>query len=804
MKLEIIGFRCYKTASFEFPSAGISLLAGVSGAGKSTIFQAIYWCLYGKLRNVYAKTHGSKCQVTVVINMPSPDRPDRPDRSGREFQAIRQKKPDRITVIYEGCTWTDTVAQDLINQIFGDAQLWVSTSYIQQSGRCQLLAGSQKEKLVALKKISLGNDDPGEYINKIDLKVKQLEFNVSGQRQVFDHQLAEFTKIITEKPVDTKAIAGLSEVDKYQQQKTSLIAEIAELYQQVLKFREFKGQSEQVNKMLSSKTNRLTELTSGEKSVSSTIELDKQITELRTRIGTAVHQDTIKTRLSNLENSIKSNRAALPADIAEADLATLAAKSELDINTKISQYKHGKSVCEALACQYTLAAIKVKLTELQDQLQTANELLKYHQTQQRITSLKNRLIFVDESLPVNIAETEDKLRQAHQSLNLMTCPDCESTLRFISGKLVKVTGSKPVTAVEIMALQTKLNQLNQTKRNIASNAGYLASIQELESLYSEPLVDDPDLPSTEILKGNISRLQSVMVTELPPYSVAQVRQAKQILDLERQLDLVKMDLKPGVGLTVDQVSGAKENLKSLQARRDTQIRRSTEVRTLEQEITRLRTQQFKIQQAILDNPEIRYQSSNKQLAELNLFLEQIKHADHCVKLENKLKADRSVLELAYHDLAALQNLKASAIKVEYQQLDHTVSSINLILEETLEMLFTEPIQVSLSMFKTLKTSHRIKPEVNLSIFYRGIDYDSVNQMSGGEGDRVSLAVIVALGIVSTARILLLDECLSSLNAEFREAAVKMIRKFNFSGRTVLIVDHESVEGLYDKIIRVVR
>ena len=165
---------------------------------------------------------------------------------------------------------------------------------------------------------------------------------------------------------------------------------------------------------------------------------------------------------------------------------------------------------------------------------------------------------------------------------------------------------------------------------------------------------------------------------------------------------------------------------------------------------------------------------------------------------------KAIFHLPLEDQAAfgnsLNNLKTTAIQVEYQQLNDTVNVINTVLEETLSNLFDEPIQVVLSMFKILKTGGRVKPEVNLHIMYKGAEYDAVSQLSGGEGDRVSLAIIIALGIVSNSKLLLLDECLSSIGGELRESAVEMIRKYNT--RTVLIIDHEAVEGIYDKTVKI--
>ena len=135
MKVRITGFRCYTHSEFEFPSSEITLLSGHSGVGKTTIFEAIRWCLYGKIRNVYPRSDGptGKCEVQLSVPIGS-----------STFTVTRQKKPDRVTVCTEGNTWTDTVAQDIIISTFGDEKLWRSTSYIQQSNRCLLLSGKQQ------------------------------------------------------------------------------------------------------------------------------------------------------------------------------------------------------------------------------------------------------------------------------------------------------------------------------------------------------------------------------------------------------------------------------------------------------------------------------------------------------------------------------------------------------------------------------------------------------------------------------------------------------------------------------------
>jgi len=83
--------------------------------------------------------------------------------------------------------------------------------------------------------------------------------------------------------------------------------------------------------------------------------------------------------------------------------------------------------------------------------------------------------------------------------------------------------------------------------------------------------------------------------------------------------------------------------------------------------------------------------------------------------------------------------------------------------------------------------------------YKGMEV-SPSQLSGGEQDRLSLALTLAFSSLSKSPILLLDECLSSLDSKNKENALKCLRS---DDKIVITVDHEAVEGYYDYIVRVV-
>src|SRR5690606_22123728 len=69
MEVTIVNFKCWENLTVTFSTEGITLLRGNSGTGKSTILQAIYWCLYGKLNKIYPKGCETAC-TSVLISLP--------------------------------------------------------------------------------------------------------------------------------------------------------------------------------------------------------------------------------------------------------------------------------------------------------------------------------------------------------------------------------------------------------------------------------------------------------------------------------------------------------------------------------------------------------------------------------------------------------------------------------------------------------------------------------------------------------------------------------------------------------------
>ena len=777
MKIVLEGFRCHVHSSFEFPNNRTSLLSGDSGAGKSTIFSAIYWCLFGKLRNIYNKVDpGRKCKVTLTVTV----------TNGKDVTICRQKRPDQLTVDYDGKVWSDIVAQKLVDQLFGGRQLWLTTSYIQQSNRCELLTGTQKEKLAILKTISLGDDNPEVYITKIDMRLATLTYDITNARAVFDHSLQQYQNYLATHQIKPEAISAIPSLPDHVDRKRVLETTIRELHQQLLHYRELKGRESQVTASLQRKKTRLDELLKQVKDIDNDRirKLEQQIVSAKIYLSTSSKIEVIKKSMSVLE--VKD--------------FTLADKSEYDLRQLLTRHHNGTRICEELHCPYRAEDIQRKIEEYRTRLAALKEYRKQEAIMKRITVLRSSLVVIPSDISSDILETkiqslEQRSRVMQQSLDLLLCPCCDTTLRLVGGKLHKIEDQKPSTISDINTIKQEIRKLVNLKDALVRNDGIQRTVDELSSTLSSS--DVKELLSEIELETYIRKLSSVMVVIIPDYTIEDIRVAKECRKLEQQLSCMKLD--PQHSTSSTELSQLEEELVTLKHSRDQQMVISGEISHLQREIESLSSWLITNNKVLNNNPEHDYDTHKQELDSLTSFIQEIEDAQSSVEQEASLKTSRSNLERYYQSLTALNNLRDSAIKVEYKQLHTTVDNINIILEKVLATLFDEPIRITLSMFKTLKKGNRIKPNVNISVEYRGIEYDSVNSMSGGEGDRISLAMIMALNMVSNSQMLLLDECLSSLNSRYREAAVTAINKFN---KTTIVVDHESVEGLYATVVNV--
>ena len=184
LKLYIRNFRCYRNYEVDY-TQHIRQLSGRSGSGKTTIFMAIEWCLYG---DIFKTTpHGLKsCKTEVSLTFGG--------LYNRPFTITRTRPPKKIVITFESVlekTLQGDEAEAFIRDHVASRRIWRLATCSPQLTLHPFLTSNAAEmaaNLDALAKV----DDCAETIDKIKSELviaekKLLVSNTSLRGRSCDH-----------------------------------------------------------------------------------------------------------------------------------------------------------------------------------------------------------------------------------------------------------------------------------------------------------------------------------------------------------------------------------------------------------------------------------------------------------------------------------------------------------------------------------------------------------------------------------------------------------------------------------------
>ena len=197
---------------------------------------------------------------------------------------------------------------------------------------------------------------------------------------------------------------------------------------------------------------------------------------------------------------------------------------------------------------------------------------------------------------------------------------------------------------------------------------------------------------------------------------------------------------------------------------------------------------------------------DKSIEELNIILDEeinkkqieLKNKDieYINNIKNNIKQYNNQFKLYQKRLNTLQFLKLSLIQAEHESLQNVLSNINYRMKEYLDELFDDPINVEL---KTIKETGVSQYKFNIKIIYKNNKYSSIDQMSDGERDSISLALTLAFNETYNSKILMLDETLNSLDLYNMNKALHLLS--TFEDKYIIISSHHIIKGLFDQILK---
>lgn len=214
MDVNIKTFRRISNSKFHFEDNKITLITGCSGIGKTTILEAITWCIYGSIRDVDDPVGKKKAKVIIYID---------------GYKIIRSKiKCVSIEVEYKDKRYKSKEAESIIEDIFGPKSLWYTSCYLQQDERIPFLySNSNKSKLQILNSIAFTDTDPNKEIDLCNQKIVTITSLRDKQMAKYDKSKEKYSKF--KKHLDDIVECTKEDLDKAIESKNKLLLDVKNL-----------------------------------------------------------------------------------------------------------------------------------------------------------------------------------------------------------------------------------------------------------------------------------------------------------------------------------------------------------------------------------------------------------------------------------------------------------------------------------------------------------------------------------------------------------------------------------------------
>lgn len=366
----------------------------------------------------------------------------------------------------------------------------------------------------------------------------------------------------------------------------------------------------------------------------------------------------------------------------------------------------------------------------------------------------------------------------------------------------------------IKGLEETVNRANLEKQRIEiskqSLESQISTIKDKMSILEEELNKYPPLPSSlsktplsiqQINQANnvMNSLRSICIVELPKVSSKEIQKFFDCIQLSKQQEEIKNRYHNYINELPEIIRNVDTNTISIYLNK---LRNFSDIqRRAFETIDRLSLHKGQIMKQIGEVvvPEVpNIELVDMEIKELELQREMGVYVNYAAGLNHVLTKEREEIIKLNGKLSKTMVLRQYAVNTQCGVLQEIVDNINNSIDEICLSLFDKSVDVKMELFKTIKSTKTVKPMVNFVIKYQGCNYENVSEISGGEGDRISIALTLALKKISPCPFMILDESLQSIGSILKEKVIDSI-KDNIRG-AVLLIMHDGVEGIFDSVV----
>lgn len=773
MELIIHNFMCYSDFRVTFNPGEVTLITGPSEIGKSSLFYAIEWALYGKVQKVY---RGETQKVSVTLRLP-------------EITIYRQARPGSLVVDYRGHQTKGSAAQKVIDHYFHSKEVWKASSVVEQKRRCFLLECNYKDRLKLLSSLLFDQDDPEYYQNKVEeyrdkVKEKHDRFLSNYEAELRQFSRESFSTTCSPIQIEEEISQTNSEIEKRKN-------ELGEIEREQIRLRErLKIEEEKKEKKK---------------------RLEGRLGTLQQELASLdVHQspETLREKINRITeelNNLKSNQARYQSYRKIKD--QIKELKPLSPEFLTSEYYHQVQKEEEIRKEaiQTLQSYRIKYQseEIDQRKKELQKKIDYHRKTYPLVSKARQMVRVQEELtryPENyswrsedLSQLEKRIEEIKRGLRLLQCPQCRQGLFYHQGKLI-ISDSKPETREELTRVEKELTRAKKEFHNHQKKEKLLQEKVQLEQDFSDrdkvsEIARYRPIALDRVYRELVS-LEKIQVIPPPPVSLKTLQEHHRQLELKKKLKEFPSELSPP-----PETSELKKKIAQF---RD-QLKKAEKKKQLEEELSRLKNSLSEIQ----TNPKIedKWSQGEQRLSHLHREVEE--ESSQLVRLREDLKLtiEKERVTRYQEKLSHTISLLDRLVKLRFEMIENLIEDINQNADPVLKKIFDKSVIIQLQLSKKLKTKDLTRNMVNLEIFFDGKKHEK--KLCGGENDRISLALLLALNQVSRSPFLLIDELLGTVSSRIAGKCIQQIQKYS-RGKYVISIEHNAVQGRYDRVIKLGR